>query len=842
MSPSNEKRYFDFTAVNYESKNGVKAFEVVGFSGEEAISTLYRFELLLVSKNDDIKVKEVVGLGATFVLSDGVSGKKPVSYIGLVQEFEQLEQIAGGTFYKAVLVPKLWTLETFYRSEVYLQKTRKQIFETLMNKSDEIGSDGGIGPGLTTNDYAVDLRTSAPGEGDSKLPFICQYKETNLDFITRWAQRLGIYWWYETTDTPKMSEKVVFSDVHTRNQYLGWSLTYQPENISQPTDANYLTSLILKTRPLPKILRIEGYNYESAINIATKNPSPTYVEKQIDAQGIGDIYHYIGHVGSEKEAEAIADLRAQAIRCKERQYRGNSLATGLRCGYKVKVKGHKKLEGDYLLTHVKHCGSQPIAWISGLAGSRLYELAEMALPQSAITTKDFFYQAEFTAIPHEVQFRSEMNHPWPKIAGTMKAFIDGSTYTDDQTKNGEYAELNKDGKYKVKIPYTLKNYDPLLGSDWIRRASIYAGEAYGIYFPLHKGVQVLLTFIDGNPDSPVILQAVPNAYQNALVTKHNQNQAMIKTAGNNFIGMEDTKDKQGLLIHSPTAKTMIRFGEKNALSYKDWAGTNEKEEKLPRPLPETKVSDANGLFAYTEDNIALDADKKINVKAGDTISIKAKNKISIESETGDVSITATGKVKTTSKSDTVEFCGGSWSTTTTGFSFKFSMAQTNSISLAMTNSVTAGIATSVFAGGRVDIWGLYKQEIGLGWKKELMAGAKSEYVVGSKGENIVGNKNEVVTGVKSSTVGVKVDKCVTAKDEVLGVRMEKVKSELTQVETRHSKFKLALDSGDITKETYNAQVTILKALKQEMKTLMSDIKSEVKKASVSVESGNKIFK
>jgi type VI secretion system secreted protein VgrG len=700
-------RRFSFAAVN--EKEIKAAFEVVRFKGEEAISTLYRFELLLVSKNSDIDESKVVNYQATFTLSDRVEGKAPVEYVGLVQEFMQLHQVPGWTFYRAVLVPKLWKLDTFFLSEVYLDKSGADLFKLIMDNA-----------GMSADDYAVKLKNN--GNELPSLPYICQYQESYLSFISRWAERLGSYWWYQAENkNGNTCEKTVFSDVKSAHPPYDWELQYQPDWDANQDSNNMLHSLDLETRSMPKKLTIVDYQHYRASQ-EIKGTA------EVDKTGLGEVFLYGENLKDNDQAQQIAKLRAEAIVCRGKQYQGKTRATGLRCGYKVKVNGHyrKSFNRGYLVTRVKHSGSQAGLLLAGV---------HIALKEGN-SMGDDFYHAEFTAIPDDVQFRSEMNHPWPKIHGTLNAFIDAEG-------TGEYAEVNEKGEYKIQVPFAVTGKPDAHGSTWIRRATFYAGEEHGIYFPLHKGTEVLLSFVNGNPDQPVIMMAVPNSMKNCLVTSKNPTQAMIRTAGNNFIGMEDLKGKQGLLIESPTSKTMIRLGDKDALSV---------------TLPEAKASSKNGLSAFTEDDITLDARKNIT--------IKAKEKISITSETGDVNITAYGKVKTKSESET---------RTVLGPSFNYTEGVKNTCSLSQTFAITVGAAEGIFVGLRADVyagvkteysaitkndfWTAIKTEAGLGLKAEFRYGPKFEIWGGLKGETWSGLRTEVGSGIRTEIgTGVKLEK------------------------------------------------------------------------------------
>jgi type VI secretion system secreted protein VgrG len=744
-------RRFSFSAVN--EKDIDATFDVVSFEGEEAISTLYRFEVLLISENNDIDESKVVSHQAIFTLSDGVEGKTPVSYVGLVREFARLHSVAEGTFYRAVLAPKFWKLDTFFLSEVYLDKKRPEIFKLIMDNA-----------GLNAADYTVKFKNDGrdhDGNELSVLPYICQYQESYLSFITRWAERLGTYWWYQAeTKNGAVSEKVVFSDVYTAHPSHEWELQYQPQLVANPASKNVLHSLILETRSTPKKLTIMDYQHYRASQEIKGSAT-------VDPEGLGEVILYGENLEDNAQANEIARLRAEAILCSAKQYQGTTTATGLRCGYKVKVNGHdrKSFNRSYLLTHIRHSGSQAGLLLAGV---------RVAMKEGD-SVNDDFYRAEFTAIPDDVQFRSEIKHPWPKIYGTLNAFIDAEG-------SGEYAEVNEKGEYKIQVPFAATGKPHAHGSAWIRQATFYAGEEHGIYFPLHKGTEVLLSFINGNPDQPVIVMAVPNSMKHCLVTSQNPTQAMIRTAGNNFIGMEDLKGKQGLLIESPTARTMIRLGDKDALSV---------------TVPDARASNKNGLSAFTEDNIMLEA--------GNDIAIKAKNEISIISEAADIKITASGKVHTTSASET-NTCLGPLFKYTHGDEYTFTNSQTLEITLGAAEAFTAGIRMEAFLGPKIEYSILTKNDFWTAFKTEVGLGLHTEYRNGTKNEIWSGLKNEAWSGINTEAgAGLKLEQNSGIKAEKLNVKLGTVGMELKEANmvTEEQQLKISKAMTEIVKREAN---------------------------------------
>ncbi|QFY44552.1 type VI secretion system tip protein VgrG [Candidatus Methylospira mobilis] len=529
MSDSNQLSGLDrrFT-FGSEGDNHIQ-FEVVRFEGEEALSTLYRFELLLaVANNGDVDETLIIGSPALFTLSDGVHGGKAARYHGLVQDFSYAYQVTGWTFYRAVLVPKMWRLTTYHLSEVYINKNRTEIFRLIAERA-----------GLIPDDFESRL-LQQPLE--PWVDYVCQFKESYFDFIARWAERLGDYWWYEENDG---HEKIVFSNSRMAHLDEALPLHYQPSDSSVASGQirRRLQSLECETRCLPRQLTVMDYNHErAALDIKAT--------VDVDARGIGEVFVYGENLKNNEHAANIARLRAEAIHCRSRQYTGSSTATGLRCGHFVEVKEHprKNFNRGYLLTWVKHSGSQAGMLLEGLS------LPDPVRKPGKSVGEDF-YRAEFGAILSDVQFRPEIRHPWPKIEGTLTAFIDAEG-------SGEYAELNEKGEYKVKMPFAVTDKGANKSSAWIRKSSQYAGSGHGMHFPLHKGTEVLLSFINGDPDRPVILMALQNSISHNVVNKDNQFNSRILTAAGQELTFCDKKNETNMLLKS-SDNCWIHIGQKS---------------------------------------------------------------------------------------------------------------------------------------------------------------------------------------------------------------------------------------------------------------------------------------
>ena len=109
----------------------------------------------------------------------------------------------------------------------------------------------------------------------------------------------------------------------------------------------------------------------------------------------------------------------------------------------------------------------------------------------------------------------------------------------DADSNGDYAAIDSEGRYKVRMPYDVNLNKGDKASRWIRMAQPYAGAGYGTHHPLHKGTEVLVAHIDGDPDRPIIVGAVPNPHTSSPSTGQNATQSVTQTASGIRVEMED---------------------------------------------------------------------------------------------------------------------------------------------------------------------------------------------------------------------------------------------------------------------------------------------------------------
>lgn len=523
----------------------VNTFEVYEVVGREAISDLYSFEIQLFSQDPYIDGSKLINQRAT--LEADMNGDI-ATYQGIIASFD--EESRG--HYRALLVPQLWLASLTKQSQIFLDKDLKTIVTDVLKEN-------GLKEG---DDFSIVLK------GKHRVrDYTVQYEESDLSFVRRLLEHEGAYFWFEHGEE---KEKLIIRDL--KGQHAPFQEA--PEDQVALRGPGFVAgeeivgSIRVQHRVLPQKVILKDYNYRK----------PT-VEMKATAdamkKGTGFVMEYGNHFKTPEEGTELATIRAQEITCRETRYIGSSGCRRFHPGFlftlidDLKIWREEKVE--LLLVAVEHIGKQD--WVS----------VEGAAPARGRTT----YHNTFEAIKSDVQFRPERKTPRPRLSGVMHANIDAGG-------SGQYAEIDDQGRYKVKLPFDLSDAAAGKASHSIRMAQPYAGANYGTHFPLHKGIEVLLTHVDGDLDRPVIDGAVPNPVTGSAVTGANHSQSVCRTAGGNEMVLEDLAGSERCHFSTPFADSYLDMGSNHA------AG---------KDVPP-------GITLGTKEGISINAGKGISIIAG----------------------------------------------------------------------------------------------------------------------------------------------------------------------------------------------------------------------------------
>ncbi|MCW5209878.1 type VI secretion system tip protein VgrG, partial [Desulfobulbus sp. US1] len=425
----------------------------------------------------------------------------------------------------------------------------------------------------------------------------------------------------------------------------------------------------------------------------------------------GNIYIYGEHFKTPEEGNALAGIRAEELLCREAHFFGEGTVPSFLTGYIFEMHDHYRdsYNQRYLITELSHQGTQS-TYLTGAGGAT-----------SETENQGPAYFNNFSCIPAGVQFRPERLAEKTRLDGTLNATVDASG-------DGQYAEIDDQGRYKVKLPFDQGDAADGKASRWVRMTQPYAGADYGMHFPLHKGTEVLLTFVDGDPDRPIIAGTVPNPETGSPVTGANQSQSMIRTAGGNQIRIEDNDGGQQIHMSSPTSNSIISLGD-----------VNEGNIFLK--------SDGTWVSKIGDNAIEkIGADKRTYVKGTEVKDITVNQGIHIGgSQTLVVNtnrdVTVYGKENKEVKGNSWHKVNGPKSSMTVGATHEVCIAAKATQNLAAVSDITVGVKQGAFAGANI----------------ETNAAAKLEFNATVKYEKSVSKSNKAVKIEQDAKTLIKLD-------------------------------------------------------------------------------------
>jgi hypothetical protein len=193
--------------------------------------------------------------------------------------------------------------------------------------------------------------------------------------------------------------------------------------------------------------------------------------------------------------------------------------------------------------------------------------------ESAEGEEKLTYSNRFSAIPSDIQFRPERKTPKPKFNGIINATVDAAG-------DGKDGEVDDQGRYKIILPFDQSGNKDGKASRWVRMAQPYSGSDYGMHFPLHKGAEVLLTFVDGDPDRPIISGSIPNPDTTSPVTDANQTKSVVRDNYGNELVFDATPGDEHIRLQTPHNNSGLELGR----SVNIWTTSDDNSAKLGNQL------------------------------------------------------------------------------------------------------------------------------------------------------------------------------------------------------------------------------------------------------------------
>ncbi|WP_441290346.1 type VI secretion system tip protein TssI/VgrG [Sorangium sp. KYC3313] len=462
---------------------------VRGVHGKEAIGQLFSYDIDVVcSDGAELSIEQVLGAAASLVFE--VEGADERTVHGMIAEVEDRHE-AETAFrsYRLRLAPRAFRATLVELQQVFLDIS---VPELIQHKLAMVG----LGP----DDVVMRLYRDHP---DREM--IVQYKETDLAFISRLAEHLGISFFFEHESG---RDVMVFTDEPTGFQPLpgGDAVVFRPRG-----ERRDMFELREQARAFPATYVMQEYNYRTPrLDMTGAHESPAGLG--------GGVVEYGAHHKTPEEGQQLARIRAEERASSSRYFECQSDELRLIPGAVFGLEGHPRLDGErFLAVEVEHRAVQPVAIEGGAGGEQEY-VNRARLVRAA--------QA----------YRPPRTAPRPKIHGVVTALVE--PLPDGEI--GDVSPIDEQGRYRVRFHFDAG--DPAsraFPSRLVRMIQPHAGPNYGIHFPLKPGIEVLMVFLDGDPDRPMIVGAAPNPITPSPVTREVNLMHRIETSTGILIEMRD---------------------------------------------------------------------------------------------------------------------------------------------------------------------------------------------------------------------------------------------------------------------------------------------------------------
>ena len=434
-------------------------------TGYEGVSRLFSYELnLLAFENDSIDFNSIVGqkVSITLQLPDGT----PRYISGYVSRFTQAETDERFfTHYRAQVVPWLWFLTRQADCRIFQNLAVPDIISQVFNLFD-------------FKDFRLSLSGNYP-----QLEYCVQYRETSFNFVSRLMEEFGIFYYFDHSTQGKHT-LVLADQSSTLPTCPSSPISYDIE-VGSLEDPEVINSWQVGQEVRTGKYTVTDYNFTTPSTSLLAN-DPTVVS--LAASQSLELFDYPGLHTTKDEGDTVAKVRMQEEEAAYMVVSGAGNCRGLMSGYSFELKNHYRDDQNtnYVAIEVRHFASAGQSYTADEVGSETYS-------------------NHFTCIPASVTYRPPRLTPKPFVQGPQPALVVG--------KSGEEIWVDKYGRVIVQFYWDRLGQKNENSSCWIRPSQPWAGGNWGAMWIPRIGQEVLVSFLEGDPDRPVITGRVYNADQ-----------------------------------------------------------------------------------------------------------------------------------------------------------------------------------------------------------------------------------------------------------------------------------------------------------------------------------------
>ncbi len=428
-------------------------------TGSEQLSGPFRYELELLSEDDELDATKILGTPLTVTIDLGRS--KTRYFNGYVSRFVW----TGLGKYQATVVPWLWLLTRSTDCRIFQEKKVPDILENVFKNT------------FGFSDYKMELNGTYPN-----WEYCVQYRETAFNFVSRLMEQEGIYYYFEHSDS---KHDLVLCD-NPSSHFGNQKIPFRPPGQAEAVDFEHVSRWEVESRYQPGKCELRDFDFQKPATQLENKAASTLKSKLKNAADY-EVYDYPGEYIVSGDGENYVKARMAELDAQVHVAAGTSDALAMTCGETFTLSDHPRKDQNkkYLVTAAQ------------------YHISNGSIDPSDNQESEF--SISFTAIEARQQFRPPRVTPKPVVQGPQTAIVTGPS--------GEEIHTDKYGRVKVQFHWDRQGKKDEKSSCFIRVAQMWAGKTWGAICLPRICQEVVVDFLEGDPDRPLITGSVYNDEQ-----------------------------------------------------------------------------------------------------------------------------------------------------------------------------------------------------------------------------------------------------------------------------------------------------------------------------------------
>ena len=647
-------------------------------AASEALGRLFEYDITLLSSKSDIKPEDLLGKNVTVKLElpDGSDR----FFDAYVTRFGLTGGIGRYFRYQLTGRPWAWLMTRTADCRIFQNKSVPDIVKEIFNKYGSAKFDDKL-----TGEYR-------PWE------YCVQYRETDFNFVSRLLEQEGIYYYFKHEDGKHTLVLADSSDAH--KAVSGFEqFTFLPQAAGTPRVKDEVVEEWFVTKQIqPGVYVVDDYDFERP----SVKLEATFKDARQHAEAKGEVYDFPGEYIVKSEGEHIVQTRLEELLAQHELCEGSGTTRSLCTGSLFKLARHPRADQnrEYLVT-----GAQYRLQFEGYEG---------------LDDTGGDYRCSFTAMSSQVPFRPARSTPKPIVQGPQTGVVVGPS--------GDEIYTDKYGRVKVKFHWDRRGKKDENASCWMRVSHPWAGSNWGAIHIPRIGQEVIVDFLEGDPDCPIITGRVYNAEQmppwelpgnktqSGILTRSTLNGA---SANANAIRFEDKKGSEQLWIHAEKNQDIEVENDETLWVAHDRKKTIDHDET-------TLVKHDRTETVGNNETITISVNRTESVGSNETITIGAN------------------------RTETV----GANETITIGANRTITVASSERATVALQRTHAVGVNETIAIGAAQEIAIGAAQVVAVGAAQTITVGANQSTDVGAnQSTNVGANQSNDVGGALSTNVG-----------------------------------------------------------------------------------------